>query len=517
MNSSVTNIAVIIWCIIAYLLFFIFLNWTYSYWSLSNYIIAPISLRNPFIPKIISVLTLIAIFVDPIFILAQYGFIGNDMIFALKMYGVIAYPLRIIPMYLISYRLWMTYYNIKVQKLIDQNEWQTDNDNDHQSFFIKYRSSLGHKKRALYFTILLSIPTIVLIVILRWFYGSDRIRPLTTLIFFLPLIISLILVCICPEFDDVFKIRKEVKYSSLAMSFIMFSVFVIRTLIPTGPPQFEYLFVMIMAISMPISMQITVIYYPLKSYNLPTNALWARKYAKNQTAEVTRQIISGHNDENKEDENDLEIEMVPQYLQIPMAKVLENDQGFDLFARHLSHEFAVELILFFVETQQYIKYILSDKDVQSQYGNLDDHKVPNPVDDASGTDAVHTRSDNKTTADESNSQIDYWFDRLIRINLPNSAPKSVIVNKKNNPDPKEQCIDIYNKYIANHATLPINVSGEIRNELSRKIGNIDNLDGYELVHVWDEARYQIYGDLENSFDRFNDSDIFKENYKKFMS
>eukprot|EP01084_Bolivina_argentea_P145440 254922_1 len=98
----------------------------------------------------------------------------------------------------------------------------------------------------------------------------------------------------------------------------------------------------------------------------------------------------------------------------------------------------------------------------------------------------------------------YIFDKLIEINLPDSSPTLVICNKSNEITQIQQCINIYNKYIVISTPICINISGVMRNDIANKITNVNNLDNSELLHIWDECRYQIFGDLENAFQRFQE-------------
>ena len=494
------DICVWLWVIVAYLLFVLFLNWTYSYWSLSKYIIAPISNREPFIVKVISIMTLLAIFVDPIFILAEYGWIGDDTKLALQLFGVIGYPLRIIPMYLILYRLWMTYYNIKFQKAIDQNEWQSDinsnNSNQSISFFIKHRNSIiGHKRKNLYLIVFISVPLTALNIAFRWLYGSDAIRPLSTFVFCFPIPCIWILLCIIPSFDDRWNIRKEVKAASLYMSIIMLLILVIRTLFKSAPPELSYLGISILAIAMPISLQISLVYYPLKSYHLPTNILWTK-------SSIIKRYRDDHNQKAIEmAETDMFLQYGEEYefeekrdrgtMKLTLSKVLEDEAGFDLFARHLVLEFSIELLLFFVETQQFIIYMSTDEDVQNEYGNLNDHKQGQTTTGLLNA-AAPKQIAQKEISEGSNSQITYSFKKLMTINLPNSAPKSVIVNKDNIADPRQQVRVLYDKYIIDNASIPLDIDASITEELS-----VDVLIIYILYILYLYLYYLYQTQLEN--------------------
>ena len=146
----------------------------------------------------------------------------------------------------------------------------------------------------------------------------------------------------------------------------------------------------------------------------------------------------------------------------------------------------------------------TNKDVQNQYGNLEDHNYRSKV-------LQPTEETDSKISDESNSQIDNSFERLIKINLPNIAPKSAIINPKKLPDPKAQINALYDKYMGNNATIPIDINESITNELSMNILKMNDFNSYQLIHIWDTARHQVYGDLEFAFSRFRES----ESYRKY--
>ena len=166
---------------------------------------------------------------------------------------------------------------------------------------------------------------------------------------------------------------------------------------------------------------------------------------------------------------------------VTLRQILEDDNGFNEFARHLTKEFCIENLLFILELQQCLISL-----------NLESDKI------------------------ESSD---------LNVLLPENAPKSQIVSTK---DIYLQFAELFKKYIANDAYFCVNISGGTRGRFYEKLEyddkdnkksmdvivnylkEKDDMDKYALFELFDDARREIFELMNFAFVRFRKTGPFQE-------
>ena len=166
---------------------------------------------------------------------------------------------------------------------------------------------------------------------------------------------------------------------------------------------------------------------------------------------------------------------------VTLKNILEDKNGFTQFARHLTKEFCIENLLFIVELQQW------QTALELELGRI-----------------------------ESND---------LGVSLPTNAPRSQIVAAD---DCYLQFTKLFKKYIINDAYFCVNISGLTRKKFylqleyddneNKKTNEImvqylkdrGNIDEYALLTMFDAARREIFELLSFAFIRFKNTEEFRE-------
>lgn len=196
---------------------------------------------------------------------------------------------------------------------------------------------------------------------------------------------------------------------------------------------------------------------------------------------------------------------------VTLRDILLSKHGFHVFARHLTREFSIENLLFFVETHQWLRTLLSNRTFSSY------SIIPNA-------------------------------ENLLNIEFHEKVPQSNIVlcGSENDDEQKQeyanddtvyiQCVQLFKKYICNDAYFCVNISyptrmniysyfdysdglyPHSRNDAKAKSAEMKNLvnslkksvtNGDQMLlifKIFENARHEIFQLLHHSFARFKYSD-----------
>eukprot|EP01084_Bolivina_argentea_P030191 55979_1 len=431
-------------------------------------------------------------------------------------------------LYIQLHRGCMVYFVIKFNCALEDSKWRLFVDPIESNWFLKNKKKWGSGKRL----------SIILFIIYALFASIGMFRMLmvgeydtiTRGIIAIPTlsvsITGLILYCKYPSFDDIWLIRQENKLSVLIVSIIALLYLIVAPIakVQTGSPWMIALWYM--AVIVTITPTFTSMFWVNLKFNLPFTIFGVSKYLNDNSLPNMTHLTRTNS------------------FTIRMRDVLENKNGFKLFARHLTKEFSIENLLFFIETNQWINMIISQLIATS---NDSDNPLGNKNDDEQNV-----------------------INKLLRIKLPKNAPKSRILssstkindvimnddgttiasqNQKtkqieqlnggiksteitiddNDNNAYMSALKLFLKYIVNESYFCINISWEHRQELynlfgysdSNKTADIDMISRLkknvnslkELIHIFDNSRKVAYRFLANGFTRFRISDQFVERFE----
>lgn len=296
----------------------------------------------------------------------------------------------------------------------------------------------------------------------------------------------------------------------------------------------------------------------LRKFNLPTNIYTLYKY---RMLQKTEGILS----------RSLSINMDDKQLNAShegLRDTLQRKHGFNLLARHLSKEFAIENFLFFVETQQWLQSLYNRpsfahlKSVDDEKYNYDNLVSPPPQssppsdDEQPDVKRVISFSGLRDVINMSPVPKHKSYD-LLTIKFHESIPKSnilrhyktdlmtVIASSSDDvgSDGKdeedfdaiyEESVNIFQKYIPNSAYFSVNISYNCRQQLFAKFGYDESIRNARtsgaisdqrrmlctvkencnseetIVQLFEDARQQVYKYLIYSYTRFKKTAEFKQ-------
>merc|ERR1711920_572430 len=121
------------------------------------------------------------------------------------------------------------------------------------------------------------------------------------------------------------------------------SFFIITLILSARPYTIKYISLAALGILIYFGFSLIIFYTVLKKFKFPTNPYHAKIYGNAQFMDRDQ------SEEISEKDKDVEMQTVA------LKDILESRHLFNLFARHLTREWCLENLLFFVETQQWLK------------------------------------------------------------------------------------------------------------------------------------------------------------------
>eukprot|EP00484_Ammonia_sp_Unknown_P007818 CAMPEP_0197080798 /NCGR_PEP_ID=MMETSP1384-20130603/214313_1 /TAXON_ID=29189 /ORGANISM="Ammonia sp." /LENGTH=398 /DNA_ID=CAMNT_0042519689 /DNA_START=563 /DNA_END=1759 /DNA_ORIENTATION=+ len=374
-----------------------------------------------------------------------------------------------------------------------------------------------------------------------------------------------------PQFDDIWRIRHEL-ILTIRMLVVGLAIFIILALLLNWqPPTWKYAVLSSVATVAAVLQCYAMLYFPLKRFKLPSFVYCA--YVASKATLIKERMQASHTQYRKkrpikmEEKADGQMQ-VTQFFKL--KAILLNKDGFRLFAGHLMKELAIENLLFFVESSQWLEYLIelchreniqlsidekaSGIDVRFNkhcprsrivcWSPEDDRLKPvstNLSNDTDTTLSTNTNTTNNltrsashpgaarpsgtltTTSSGGNNKPRHSTQLTVDLNLDDFEVGAAI------DDPWLQCAKIFRKYIVNGSYFCINISGENRIELYEAFGydasanhideeiaeslkeNLQN-DMDKLFHIFDTARYAVFRLMIYSVSRFETSDTYLEHF-----
>ena len=376
--------------------------------------------------------------------------------------------------FLIVYRSWMVYFQIKWNIAIEDTKWSIfiDTTSKQNNFFLKHYET--NKKYASKLIILIwslfSIPALFFA-----FLNSPIALIVYGLQYFTPILLLFILLCNIPNYDDHFMIKNEIKLVIIA-SIITTILYVPFLILQSIVPIYGIFLLRLYTLFGPFCILYPHVWYPLNKFNLPKTWCSLRMYRRTDALMNHLENTETGTQIDIDTENDKEPEF-------GLKECLQNKDGFLVFARHINKEFAIENILFLIEIYQFKQRLFSI------YGQ-----------------------DNILRDDD---------DILEDVAFPEDVmPKSTLVSNMDN-DNIFQCVsELFIKYVEDEGYFAINIAFHSRQVLYKKFkynksmmnqmdvakvlgDNIkDKVGENDVFHLFDPVLREIYNLLKGSFLRF---------------
>eukprot|EP01084_Bolivina_argentea_P252271 423405_1 len=439
-NKYGYDIGIYILTLIAVTMGIFVINWVFTFYKLwSSLQLKAISIRKPKSVLLFGILCTLSLIVrNPL----QFFFSLDDVIYY-KMYSIQYILLHMTSMamvYILVYRTWMVYYDIKWNLALEDEQWQSQiNTNTLKpSWYIKNRQTF---RNATYVSIILFIPWFLICsigIISVLLTGKKTSISLfchaTNLL--IPIILLTILTCKMPTYNDYYKLRQETKLLSILSIICFIGVIFLGIVLKAVPGEWKWIFMQLFHISLLFVLCIISYYWVLKQFNLPT--IYCR----------LSQYKPSHNLEMMRSKSDIEANKSTN-MNLNLIDVLKDDELFKYYARHLSKEFAIESLLFFVECHQFMQYLVQYIDLTVKETSLS---------------SLNTTSNSHAYIDD------------IELNAKNIPQSSIVQDLKETNSINIASINLFLKYIDNDdAYFLINISFEARNSLYEIFGlNISN-------------------------------------------
>eukprot|EP01084_Bolivina_argentea_P065684 119731_1 len=502
-NSSTDWIAVVIlvtmWCITG--------NALYCFYRLRK--VHAIEKRLPNIIIIVGILSftyltlniLILLLVEQIWII-ENGY--NSLIYsAFFIFGTSE-------MYILSYRAFRLYFDAQFNHYLQDTEWRLFIDPNEKNWFLKNKTTWGNGRK---FAICLII-NYLLFAIIGMHHAlttgvDSTARFMLVFASITPLLINIFIFYKYPVFEDAYYVRTEIKISTLFICVLLISYSVIVSAIhtqdkdphATSPVYLLFFFMGNFVVIIPILISILLI---LIKFKLPWNVWTVCKYF--QDIDCIDNVI------NEEQNNQMRLSLID---------ILQNEIGFSSFARHLAKQFCIENLLFFIETSQFIEYVLAKIRLEQEQYIYDDSNLwilfP---ENAPKSEIIHSLHQKRTTRSVLvgtgflDDEIEY-----------NNNEKHENSNDENVVDESYLfAVKIFLKYIVHRAYFCINISSDEQYGLYSIFRYIDSIDIpekdmaknlsenkvnlKELIHVFDGSRFATFKLMLNGFSRFKMSDEF---------
>eukprot|EP01083_Nonionella_stella_P014817 41492_1 len=476
--------------------------------------------------------------------------------------------LWVLTLFFIAYRGWIIYYTIKFNKALQDKQWRLYINPAENDWFLKHRKSYGSAKKMIVpFLVGWFITAAVywsFIIHHRQFTQSSRaviiIQTAMVMLFLIYLWYKI------PKFDDIWRIRNELIITIRLLLVGITVFFVLAIVLNWQPGSWRYGVLSTVGTLSALAICYSVLYYPLNRFGLPTfisGALYVDRYLGKDTKVISTKShkkkqqlhieYRGNQEQNKG--NLSSKQWGTQFYKL--KAILADKDGFRLFAAHLMKEYAIEHLLFFVETSQWMDYVndqcLQDnialsvneraaqvdvnlhknapksrivswnRDDDRQVRSFQSHEIDSTASGLSAPSARRSQTLSALTMSSGGKPSAHAQQLTIDLNLAEFELPNAI------NDPWFQCVKLFQKYVANGSYFCINISGEDRIKLYELLGYDNNSTKCEeelveilrdkcennmdkLYHIFDTARYAVFRLMLWSVSRFETSDLYLEHF-----
>eukprot|EP01084_Bolivina_argentea_P223848 378652_1 len=338
----------------------VLIHYAYIYYTLYKVGVPAITGRYPKYVLLTTLIGIIHFLCANLIVIA----IGNELLYPRfdkweVLYYIFAQISSLLFPILLSYRAWRVYFQIKWNVAVQDGEWHIFIDKNFKNnnwFITHYEWNKKYSfKICIFVWLCFAIPVIIFISIFGVTVETAQIRlALVGTEGFLPFLFMLIIFLKIPKYDDVFKVRREIKIV-LFLNVIGFLLYVsVSMIVPPDVGTWNQIALISIAIVIPFGDLIIQILYPLYNFNLPVTICSVKYFTKHlYTNHSLVTELSMHSKSSNSTINIKEMNKSNCNNVSLQKKVLSDDNGLLAFARHVNKEFAIETIMFLIEIYQF--------------------------------------------------------------------------------------------------------------------------------------------------------------------
>eukprot|EP01084_Bolivina_argentea_P007966 14909_1 len=370
--------------------------------------------------------------------------------------------------WLIYWRFYWQYYTLQLswQRLINS---KVINNPQHNNKFVKY----NHKYGRIAFTaqvcgtvaLFCAVMNILFYALSEYGYVTlGRVFATFAMLSMLFLVILyVIIVCKTPVFQDTFFIHWESKIiAKILLSTMLITLALVTTVLLVQVHEKSYLYLAIflfpiLAISLCIMSYVSTMVIINKNTNNSSGAS-----ANNDEKHIMTELAySTHKIASSIDSNGISIDV---------NMILADEQCVNLFMRHLSKEFSMELVLSVIEMSQFQEFLFRN--------------------------------------DLANEITEVTRNKFTQISFAANIPLSEIIESDKNAETK--ALMIYKKYIENGSQFEVNIAHSLRNVMSMHMDVEQAMDVNAVIVLLEECKMCMKTLLLFSLTRFKNTPQFEE-------
>ena len=199
-----------------------------------------------------------------------------------------------------------------------------------------------------------------------------------------------------------------------------------------------------------------------------------------------------------------------------LKAIVSNEDGFRLFAQHLMHEFAIENLLFYIETNQWLRSLIEKSEINNWLIEYDEKSSGIDIKFASNAPKSRIVQFCKLSLSDkiAAEKIYESSDNLVGNETPHDFGRAISLETRENVinDPWMQSVKFFKKYIIFGSYFAINISGGDRAYLYKLFGFEDKINKSEqelcenlkincnnsinqLFHIFDTSRLAVFKSL----------------------
>eukprot|EP01084_Bolivina_argentea_P053970 98998_1 len=399
-------------------------------------------------------------------------------------------------------RYWLMYYNFSWTLMMFDSSWQVYIDpiskNSESKWLFKNKVKYGNIKWITKRIFIIYI-CIVFISLSCAIMGLEFLRPVDSILFFLPLLCSLIVWCKTPKIYDSLNISKEMKYISIL--FIIALILYPSVMFAYFIPNFirSMFLVCLGAVVFWIFAMITT-YWVLYS-SLHTQ--YHNFLYENEVNLATHTVFMSSISTSDEQKDEHKVRKKKSVYDMFISKC-----NLDLFVHHLLNEFSLEIMVSLLEMIQYRSYIINHSQiintgkpvliVQISKYILNNKIIPQSF-------IVFGDLMKVINYYESNTNIDISEINDI-LNEYDGNKNNILIQHK------LRAYFLWKKYIQQGAEMEVNIAFQDRQNLNNIFYNLNQqkMANKELVTIFDQVCIEMITLLKFSFNRFQSTSGFSE-------
>eukprot|EP01084_Bolivina_argentea_P143535 252001_1 len=435
--------------------------------------------------------------------------------------------------HIFTYRAWLVYFDMNWNQAMIDAQWRLHINPNETNWWLKHRKTWGNSVLIAFILCADCVIWFIIVGVLTWTKNrreallSQGVAPIISLIIDFTILLKF------PKTKDVFSVSNEIRLG-LVMELTLITIYYGVVMLFT--PQWHTLGY----ISIPLIGGVThfgficiAFLYPLHRFKYLTNP--CALFRKESYDAVRVLSVGDAEDANRKVGHHYGISLNSLSNRQIFTEIMKSHEAFNAYAHHLTKEFCLENLLFFIETQQWIQSLAKK---QSYVEYVEDEMYRSDLYSIELTKQL-PRSEivGKELVKEDGTE--KALESLKTLGLFNPS-MDTIENKVNQlPSTEEyvQCSKLFTKYASNNAHFCINISYIERKQLYIAFGYTENrydalswnpkdylaasfesallqqknkMTKKVLFHIFDDARASIYYLLLQALSRFKLTPAYRQ-------